>query len=523
MKLLLVTGRRAEQAVKLAAEKLRELTGWTIDVYVAPVDVAALMPQKLLEKIVEERGHAYDAIIVSGLIGYNVDSIGAKHGVRVVKGPEDPFDLVVIAEAGVDVLEKSIVDGRFEAARAAERWLELLSRVHAEKASVEVCSVRVPLRPPPVVVAAEIYAGNSVEEVVERAESLLQRGADIVVAGFGYEHDTSKVLEVLHNLYRRVGPVAADSPNPKALAKAAREGYACLVFSADPSNGLLEMLPKGSAAVIVPAAAGSSMPQTPIERVEVLEKLAREASTRGITAIADPVIGPPLQGLADSIVALYEAGRRLNDIPLLAGIANVYELLDADTHGVIAALVPLVAEAGASIILVSEESSKAYMAVTEASIAATMTSIAMVRSSVPKDLGVDLLAVKEKRRQPEKHPTYQVERVDADAIASWHRLRLEKVEHVIHVVDNTVRDIVITRKKVFELIGSSARNVYKAIAYLGLARQADHAAYLGYELCKAELALKLGRSYRQDSDVIRPPWSGRVVYSARRMKPMILD
>jgi dihydropteroate synthase len=35
---------------------------------------------------------------------------------------------------------------------------------------------------------------------------------------------------------------------------------------------------------------------------------------------------------------------------------------------------------------------------------------------------------------------------------------------------------------------------------------AEHAAYLGYEVSKAEIALKLGKTYIQDEDLLVTPW-----------------
>jgi len=34
----------------------------------------------------------------------------------------------------------------------------------------------------------------------------------------------------------------------------------------------------------------------------------------------------------------------------------------------------------------------------------------------------------------------------------------------------------------------------------------EHAAYLGYELAKAEMSLKLGKTYVQDEPLIVVPW-----------------
>jgi dihydropteroate synthase len=48
------------------------------------------------------------------------------------------------------------------------------------------------------------------------------------------------------------------------------------------------------------------------------------------------------------------------------------------------------------------------------------------------------------------------------------------------------------------VLGRDATEMYQTILRRGLVGNLDHAAYLGKELAKAELALRLGRSYLQD-------------------------
>ena len=50
--------------------------------------------------------------------------------------------------------------------------------------------------------------------------------------------------------------------------------------------------------------------------------------------------------------------------------------------------------------------------------------------------------------------------------------------------------------------GDDARVVYQTIIREGLITKLDHAAYLGKELEKASIALKLGRSYVQDEPLL---------------------
>jgi dihydropteroate synthase len=49
--------------------------------------------------------------------------------------------------------------------------------------------------------------------------------------------------------------------------------------------------------------------------------------------------------------------------------------------------------------------------------------------------------------------------------------------------------------------GKTAESVYRKVIELGVLKRPDHAAYLGSELSKAEIALKIGKSYVQDDSL----------------------
>ncbi len=57
------------------------------------------------------------------------------------------------------------------------------------------------------------------------------------------------------------------------------------------------------------------------------------------------------------------------------------------------------------------------------------------------------------------------------------------------------------KKLLRKITGKSAKNIYKKISDMGLVSRHDHAAYLGKELQKAELALRRGLQYEQDKDL----------------------
>lgn len=53
-------------------------------------------------------------------------------------------------------------------------------------------------------------------------------------------------------------------------------------------------------------------------------------------------------------------------------------------------------------------------------------------------------------------------------------------------------------KLVAEIVGKTAEEVYNTIIREGFVSHMEHAAYLGKELEKAEIAMKLGKKYVQD-------------------------
>lgn len=57
------------------------------------------------------------------------------------------------------------------------------------------------------------------------------------------------------------------------------------------------------------------------------------------------------------------------------------------------------------------------------------------------------------------------------------------------------------RKLLRKIRGRTAKDIYRKISELGLVSRYDHAAYLGKELHKAELALKNNLQYEQDKDL----------------------
>jgi dihydropteroate synthase-like protein len=250
-----------------------------------------------------------------------------------------------------------------------------------------------------------------------------------------------------------------------------------IVLSLDEKNMSLigpEIAKKGCAAVILPGESG-------------LTSNIASAETMGISClIADPLLMPVGSGLTSSLTRF-----RTLSHPVFFGAGNVVELLDADSIGMNALLTGIAHELGASVIFTSEHSDKTQGSVREMRKATEMMVLADSRP-YPKDLGIDLLVLKEKRRRREPPLSYETvieacpmpTQITYDPRGNF-RIGLEGDQILAIVNGRAIR-------------GKGWADIFHTILQQGDVSLLDHAAYLGAELFKAELALRFGRSYEQD-------------------------
>lgn len=189
------------------------------------------------------------------------------------------------------------------------------------------------------------------------------------------------------------------------------------------------------------------------------------------------------------------------------GTGNVTELVDADSVGVNALMVGIAQELGVALVLTTEGSVKTKGAVREASIATKMMALASTRSTPPKDLGVSLLMLKEKRFKelPYDASIEAKAKVVKAREGARERLRVDVKGYFKIAVDRVNGEVAAihyppgSSNPDLVVKGREARSVYRTLIKLQLVSDLSHAAYLGFELAKAELALLSGKSYVQDA------------------------
>jgi dihydropteroate synthase-like protein len=248
------------------------------------------------------------------------------------------------------------------------------------------------------------------------------------------------------------------------------------------------------------------MPQGAENRVTGLKEnitLARSLGFKKI--IADPILEPVLiPGLMESLRGYQRFRMEDKHTPVLFGLGNVTELIDVDSGGVNGLLTALACELGADLLFIPEHSPKTKGSVHETSTASKMMFLAKKRQTHPKDLGIQLLVLKDKRWVEEAYEwIYEdnIKVVDGSLnnkfhpdSKGWFQIKIDRDNGLliaIHFSHGYEAPNIIIR-------GRNPKEVYQTIIGNGLIDEYNHAAYLGMELKKAELALKLGKSYVQD-------------------------
>jgi len=518
LRVLVVTGRLAEESVRRSVSGL----GMDVEVRILPVSVAAFItPEYAAEALGNLEAGDYDVILLPGMVRGDVSPVEEATKIPTFKGPVHSSDLpIVIGLLGEIELSKTLPASELirdaQAKRAASEieevernWREILEErggiiIGGEGREVPVGGA-FPMR-----VIAEIVNATTLDEgaVKKRAVYYESEGADIIdigmLAGAPQPEAVGGLVEAIRSAVSR--PVSIDTLDPGEIEAAVDAGVD-LVLSVDGGN-LEEAAPhvQDTPVVVLPSnMKQGTFPSQAEERFIALEEnilLARNLGVRKI--IADPVLEPALvPGLLESLRA-YQLFRLADEsTPVLFGLGNVTELIDADSTGVNGLLAALACEVGADLLFVPEYSPKARGSVREVATASKMMFLARRRRTPPKDLGVDLLVLKEKRWIEEAYNGRAEEGAEVlDAVGDeefrpdergWFKIQVDREKGLIvaaHFRDEAGPDAVFR--------GADTTDVYQTMIRRGLVGNLDHAAYLGKELTKAGMALRLGRSYVQD-------------------------
>ena len=411
MKVLLITGQIAQNIVK---EYAKESTVKTETLALNTAVAAFLTPQTILEQIKNTKLTGFNMVLVPGLVRGDTNLISKATGIPTFKGPRYAADLPIILDSLCEVeLSTTIPADELLREKLQQQALEEIEKT--EKNRVEL------LKKPgnmlvgnlaigkdfPMRVLAEIVdaALMDKETIQQTAKRFVAVGADIIDVGMVAGESQPERAKCIVEWVKQVVdvPVSIDTLDPTEI-KAAVQSGAELILSGDAGN-IEEIAPFASKVAVVVIPTNQRLgyfPQKAPDRVKYLEEIIEKAKKLGIKhCIADLVLEP--SNILESFIAFKEFASRNPEVPLFVGVSNVTELMDADSVGVNAILARLSSEVNASILLATEKSPKAKGTVAEEVAAAKMMFLAKKRGSVPKDLGIDLLILKDKRIHEEPY------------------------------------------------------------------------------------------------------------------------
>lgn len=524
MKILIITG---QLATPLIQKNLKNYTKHEIYLKTLPIKIASFITPKMITYYLKEKNMVtsinnntktpldqIDMIITPGLIQQNTQQITQTLNIPAYKGPTNAADLTFT----LDIINKITLSTQKPANKLIEdqqyqQAIEIINNTNKitkqtqkllqKKSNIKIKNTPVGLDFP-MRILGEI--ANAVQltddELLKRAEYYIKSGADMIDIGMhaGENNPTKayKMIKLIKDNYNI--PVSIDTLNPEEI-KQALNAEADLILSIDHGNYKQvqkDIKDHNIPAVILPTNyKHNKIPETPDEKIQQLNKL--DKLCHEITTIADPLLDPiNSPSLTESIITCYKYRQQNPLKPLFFGVGNVTELLDTDSNGANAVLSGIAMELGVSILFTPEASLKCKGSIKELKTASNMMYITQIRNTIPKNLGINLINYKDHHKKEDVQITLKnIPEIKAKADGKFTPdtkgnfkiiLKNNKINAILY--QNNIKKAVIT--------STNARAIYEEILRRNLISRMEHAAYLGMELEKAEIALKLDKQYIQD-------------------------
>jgi dihydropteroate synthase-like protein len=430
-----VTGQLAEKALRDTVGPIATDAGFEYSVQVMPISVAALMSTAWIAPRLAVPPNT-TRVILPGYCQGDLSPIQHHYGGDIQFGPKDLRDLPNHF-------------GYANSAVALDRW------------NIEII--------------AEINEAPKMDRklFMSLARQYRDAGADVIDVGCLPHLIWPRVGDCTRELKDAGFRVSIDSLNPVEIADAVEAG-AELVLSVNNVNRN-EAVDWGVEVVVIPDVPNDcrSMEAT----MEFLE--AKQVPFR-----IDPILEPIGVGFSQSLGRLLLARSRWPNVEMLAGIGNLTELTDVDSAGVNFLLLGFCEELRIRSVLTTQVINWARSSIRECELARRLVYHACQSRTPPKNLSGSLVALRD-RRLLEYSPN---QLRDLAAKIRDHNIRLFNADGKIHLLHSGTMMCDQDPFQLFDqLLDSAPRNL-----------DASHAFYIGYELCKAQIALTLGKQYTQD-------------------------
>ncbi len=430
-----VTGRLAERALQAEVSRLAGRFGFQYSVQVLPISVAALLtPEWIAARIEVPPGTTQ--VLIPGYVRGDLATLQAASAVPIHQGPKDLRDL------------EEFLGGEGQPPTLDQYDIEIIAEInHAPSLTTDA--------------------------IVVLAKQLRADGSDLIDVGCAPGDTWRGVGDCVERLCDQGLRVSIDSLNAEEIAIAARCG-AELVLSVNSSNR--HAAPDWGIEVVV-------IPDDP-HRWEEMETTIEFLASRRVPFRIDPILEPIGFGFAASLQRYAAARRRWPQTKMMMGIGNLTELSDVDSAGINFLLISLCQELGISSVLTTQVINWARSSVKECDLARRIAKYAISNGVPPKRLSQQLVMLRDERiREFSKELIDELAREIRDG--NYRILVSENETHVLGLRQHVQ--------------GVDPFSIFDQL-FLAHPENIDpsHAFYLGYELCKAELATQLGKQYAQD-------------------------
>jgi dihydropteroate synthase-like protein len=308
------------------------------------------------------------------------------------------------------------------------------------------------------------------DDILAQAEYYRASGADIIDLGCPVQGGFPGVADVVRRLKERGFVVSLDTFDPATTLRADEAGLD-LLLSINSRN--IDLAPRLHCKVVVIPDFDHGLPS--------LEQNIARLEEWGVPYVIDPILNPINFGFTESICRFLEARRRHPEAEMLMGLGNLTELTEADSVGINAVMAAVITELEIDYVLTTEVISWARGAVRELDLARKLMYYSHRNHVLPKHIDDRLVTVKDPLDEYEYY-------AEADLRHMHQQVRDRNFR--IFADD---RQIYVFNRERF-VTGTEPDEVFSR---LGVSEE-SHAFYLGRELERAALAVRLGKKYIQE-------------------------
>lgn len=436
-KKLFITGKLAEPSLRKVLKDVSKQAGFESEIITLPINVVALATLDWIGSHIQ-LPEGTKEIVIPGLCRGSELALGELLGVSVVRGPKDLRDIGEFYKLGNNQRENY-----------GKHSLEIIAEINH---------------------APDLNYG----QILDKADELVGQGADIIDLGCNPGFTWEDLGRTVQGLKRNGIKVSIDTFNKVEVFAGVRAG-ADLLLSVHDGN-IKSLVDLDVEFVVVPQKPGDlvSIQKT----VDLL--LAKNKQFR-----IDPILDPMPFGFTESLVRYFEARKLFPEFPMMMGVGNITELMDSDSSGINTLLMGICQECGIQSVLTTSVINWCRTTVRELDIGRRLMQYAFDNKTIPK------------RLEPKLHLLRDL---------SLRRYGLHALREIASQIKDRNFRIFAEDSRIYAINNCcflSSDDPYELFEYLIRYENIDpsHAFYLGYEFCKAQTAIQLGKNYTQDQEL----------------------